>query len=209
MGKDIWKPGTVIYPVPAVMVSCGTMEEKNIITVAWTGTVNSDPAMTYVSIRPSRHSYQIIKERGEFVINLVTEKLAYACDYCGVKSGRDIDKFAEMKLTAKKGEKVDAPIIYESPVNIECKVKQVIPLGTHHMFLAEVVSVQVSDEYLDETGKFHFDKAKPICYSHGAYYGLGKKLGTFGYSVKKKEDKKVGKATKKPGAPKRKSKKKK
>ena len=191
MGKDIWKPGTVIYPVPAVMVSCGTMEEKNIITVAWTGTINSDPAMTYVSIRPSRHSYQIIKERGEFVINLVT------------------DKFAEMKLTAKKGEKVDAPIIYESPVNIECKVKQIIPLGTHDMFLAEVVSVQVSDEYLDETGKFHFDKAKPICYSHGAYYGLGKKLGTFGYSVKKKEDKKVGKATKKPATPKRKSKKKK
>lgn len=206
MGKDIWKPGTVIYPVPAVMVSCGTMEEKNIITVAWTGTVNSDPAMTYVSIRPSRHSYEIIKERGEFVINLVTEKLAYACDYCGVKSGRDIDKFAEMKLTAKKGEKVDAPIIYESPVNIECKVKEIIPLGTHHMFLAEVVSVQVSDDYLDETGKFHFDKAKPICYSHGAYYGLGKKLGTFGYSVKKKEDKK---GAKKPASPRKKAKKKK
>lgn len=209
MGKDIWKPGTVIYPVPAVMVSCGTMEEKNIITVAWTGTVNSDPAMTYVSIRPSRHSYNIIKERGEFVINLVTEKLAYACDYCGVKSGRDIDKFAEMKLTAKKGEKVDAPIIYESPVNIECKVKQIIPLGTHDMFLAEVVSVQVSDEYLDETGKFHFDKAKPICYSHGAYYGLGKKLGTFGYSVRKKEDTKGVKAAKKPASAKKKPKKKK
>lgn len=207
MGKDIWKPGTVIYPVPAVMVSCGTMEEKNIITVAWTGTVNSDPAMTYVSIRPSRHSYQIIKERGEFVINLVTEQLAYACDACGVKSGRDIDKFAEMKLTAKKGEKVDAPIIYESPVNIECKVKQIIPLGTHDMFLAEVVSVQVSDEYLDETGKFHFDKAKPICYSHGAYYGLGKKLGTFGYSVRKKETKKTAKSKKKSPSPKRKPKK--
>ena len=209
MGKDIWKPGTVIYPVPAVMVSCGTMEEKHIITVAWTGTVNSDPAMTYVSIRPSRHSYNIIKEKGEFVINLVTEKLAYACDYCGVKSGRDIDKFAEMKLTAKKGEKVDAPIIYESPVNIECKVKQIIPLGTHDMFLAEVVSVQVSDEYLDETGKFHFDKAKPICYSHGAYYGLGKKLGTFGYSVRKKEDTKGVKAAKKPASAKKKPKKKK
>lgn len=209
MGKDIWKPGTVIYPVPAVMVSCGTMEKKNIITVAWTGTVNSDPAMTYVSIRPSRHSYQIIKERGEFVINLVTEKLAYACDYCGVKSGRDIDKFAEMKLTAKKGEKVDAPIIYESPVNIECKVKEIIPLGTHDMFLAEVVSVQVSDDYLDETGKFHFDKAKPICYSHGAYYGLGKKLGTFGYSIKKKEDKKGAKGAKKPAFPRKKAKKKK
>ena len=210
MGKDIWKPGTVIYPVPAVMVSCGTMENKNIITVAWTGTVNSDPAMTYVSIRPSRHSHQIIKESGEFVINLVTEKLAYACDYCGVKSGRDIDKFSEMKLTAQKGENVDAPIIYESPVNIECKVKQIIPLGTHDMFLAEVVSVQVSDEYLDETGKFHFDKAKPICYSHGAYYGLGKKLGTFGYSVKKKEDTKTAKtAKKKPASPKKKPKKKK
>ncbi len=207
MGKDIWKPGTVIYPVPAVMVSCGTMKEKNIITVAWTGTVNSDPAMTYVSIRPSRHSYQIIKERGEFVINLVTEQLAYACDACGVKSGRDIDKFAEMKLTAKKGEKVDAPIIYESPVNIECKVKQIIPLGTHDMFLAEVVSVQVSDEYLDETGKFHFDKAKPICYSHGAYYGLGKKLGTFGYSVRKKETKKTAKSKKKSPSSKRKPKK--
>lgn len=175
MGKDIWKPGTVIYPVPAVMVSCGTMEQKNIITVAWTGTVNSDPAMTYVSIRPSRHSYNIIKETGEFVINLVTERLAYACDFCGVRSGRDLDKFEAMHLTAKKGEKVNAPIIYESPVNIECKVKEIIPLGTHDMFLAEVVSVQVSDEYLDETGKFHFDRAKPICYSHGAYYGLGRK----------------------------------
>ena len=186
MGKDIWKPGTVIYPVPAVMVSCGTMEQKNIITVAWTGTVNSDPAMTYVSIRPSRHSYNIIKETGEFVINLVTERLTYACDFCGVRSGRDLDKFETMHLTAKKGEKVNTPIIYESPVNIECKVKEIIPLGTHDMFLAEVVSVQVSDEYLDETGKFHFDRAKPICYSHGAYYGLGRKIGTFGYSVRKK-----------------------
>ena len=183
MGKDIWKPGTVIYPVPAVMVSCGTMEQKNIITVAWTGTVNSDPAMTYVSIRPSRHSYNIIKETGEFVINLVTERLA----------------FEAMHLTAKKGEKVNAPIIYESPVNIECKVKEIIPLGTHDMFLAEVVSVQVSDEYLDETGKFHFDRAKPICYSHGAYYGLGRKIGTFGYSVRKKEETKpVRKAERKP-----------
>ncbi len=186
MGKQIWKPGTVLYPVPAVMVSCGTMEEKNIITVAWTGTINSDPAMTYVSIRPSRHSYEIIKNSGEFVINLVTERLAYACDYCGVKSGRDIDKFAEMHLTAQKGERVDAPIIVESPVNIECRVTQILPLGTHDMFLAEVVSVSVSEEYLDETGKFHFDRTKPICYSHGAYYGLGKQLGTFGYSVRKK-----------------------
>lgn len=185
MGKSIWKPGTVLYPVPAVMVSCGTEEKPNIITVAWTGTINSDPAMTYVSIRPSRHSFDIIKESGEFVINLVSKDLAFACDYCGVKSGRDQNKFEQMKLTPKKGEKVTAPIIYESPVNIECKVTQILPLGTHHMFLAEVVSVSVSDSFLDETGKFHFDKTQPICYSHGAYYTLGEKLGTFGYSVKK------------------------
>ncbi len=185
MGKTIWKPGTVLYPVPVVMVSCGTEEKGNIFTAAWTGTINSDPAMTYVSIRPSRHSFELIKNSGEFVINLVTKQLAYACDYCGVKSGTDIDKFQEMQLTAKKGEKVDAPIIYESPVNIECRVKEIIPLGTHHMFLAEVASVSVSDNYLDETGKFHFDEAEPICYSHGAYYTLGEQLGTFGYSVKK------------------------
>lgn len=197
MGKDIWKPGTVIYPVPPLWSPAAPMEQKNIITVAWTGTVNSDPAMTYVSIRPSRHSYNIIKETGEFVINLVTERLAYACDFCGVRSGRDLDKFETMHLTAKKGEKVNAPIIYESPVNIECKVKEIIPLGTHDMFLAEVVSVQVSDEYLDETGKFHFDRAKPICYSHGAYYGLGRKIGTFGYSVRKKEETKPVKNRKK------------
>lgn len=190
MGKDIWKPGTVLYPVPVVMVSCGTEEAANIITVAWAGTVNSDPAMTYVSIRPSRHSYDIIKNSGEFVINLVTQDLAFACDYCGVKSGRDLDKYKEMKLTAKKGEKVCAPIIYESPVNIECRVKQIIPLGTHDMFLAEVVSVSVSDEYLDETGKFHFNDTHPVCYSHGAYFTLGEQLGTFGYSVKKPEKRK-------------------
>ena len=198
MGKAVWKPGTVLYPVPAVMVSCGTMEEKNIITVAWTGTVNSDPAMTYISVRPGRHSYGLIEQTGEFVINLVTEQLAYACDWCGVKSGRDVDKFQEMRLTAQKGEKVSAPIIRESPVNIECRVTQKIPLGTHCMFLAEVVSVSVSEEYLDSTGKFHLDAAKPICYSHGTYYGLGKKLGTFGYSVKKQTSEKPPRHRKKP-----------
>ena len=186
MGKDIWKPGTVVYPVPVVMVSCGTMEESNIVTVAWAGTVNSDPAMTYVSIRPGRHSYEIIKKSGEFVINLVTKDLTFACDYCGVKSGKDINKFKEMNLTAKKGNMVDAPIIYESPVNIECRVKDIIPLGSNDMFLAEVVSVSVSDEYLNETGKFEFQKSNPICYSHGEYYTLGESIGSFGYSVKKK-----------------------
>lgn len=191
MGKSVWKPGTVVYPVPAVMVSCGNIDgEKNIITVAWTGTINTNPPMTYVSIRPERHSYEMIKKSGEFVINLVTEKLAYACDYCGVRSGKDIDKFKEMKLTAVKGNEVLAPLIYESPVNIECKVKDIIELGSHHMFIGEVVSVSVSDEYMDKTGKFHFNKSKPICYSHGGYFGLGKQLGTFGYSVKKQDNKK-------------------
>ena len=182
----MWKPGTVLYPVPAVMVSCGSITgEKNIITIAWTGTINSDPAMTYISVRPERYSYNIIKETGEFVINLVTENLAFACDYCGVRSGRDTDKFAQTHLTAAKGSVIQAPIINESPVNIECRVKQIIPLGTHDMFLSEVVSVNVSDEFMDKTGKFHFDKTKPICYSHGQYFGLGRAIGKFGYSVKK------------------------
>lgn len=188
MGKNIWKAGTVLYPVPVVMVSCGKIDEtQNIFTAAWTGTINSDPPMTYVSVRPERHSYDLIKSSGEFVINLVTKDLAFACDYCGVKSGREVNKFEELHLTAKKGEKVDSPIIYESPVSIECKVKDSIVLGSHTMFLAEVVSVSVSDEFMDEKGKFHFNKSNPICYSHGSYYSLGEELGTFGYSIKKKK----------------------
>ena len=189
MKKQIWKPGTVLYPVPAVMVSCGNMEQNNIITIAWTGTVNTNPPMTYISVRPERHSYDIIKNSGEFVINLVTKDLTFACDYCGVKSGKDVNKFQEMGLTPKKGEQVDVPIIAESPVSLECKVKQIIPLGSHHMFLAEIVSVSVSETYFDETGKFHFNKSEPICYSHGGYFTLGKQIGSFGYSVRKKETK--------------------
>ena len=187
MEKQIWKPGTVLYPVPAVMVSCGNMEQKNIITVAWTGTINTNPPMTYVSIRPERHSYELIKESGEFVINLVTKDLTYACDFCGVRSGRDVDKFTEMHLTAKKGEKVDCPIILESPVNIECKVKEIVPLGSHHMFLAEVTAVQVDDSYMDDNGKFMLNNTGLIAYSHGEYLSLGEKLGQFGYSVRKKK----------------------
>ncbi len=190
MEKDIWKPGTVLYPVPAIMVSCKSPQgENNIITVAWAGTINSDPAMTYISVRPGRYSYDMIKSSGEFVINLVTEDLAYACDFCGVKSGRDIDKFKEMRLTPKQGEKISAPIICESPVNIECKVKDIIHLGTHDMFLGEVVSISVSKKYMSESGKFHFNQTKPICYSHGEYFGLGKSLGKFGFSVQKKKKK--------------------
>lgn len=195
MSKDIWKAGTVLYPVPVVMVSCGEynnseLTSSNIITIAWTGTINTDPPMLSISIRPERYSYDIIKNTGEFVVNLVTKKLAFANDYCGVKSGRDVDKFQEMHLTPVKGELVNAPIIYESPVNIECKVKDIIELGTHHMFLGEIKSVSVSKEYFDETNKFHFNKSEPICYSHGGYYSLGENLGSFGYSVRKNKPKK-------------------
>lgn len=187
MSKLIWKPGTMIYPVPAVMVTCGDISgEYNIITIAWTGTICSDPAMTYISVRPERYSYDIIKSSGEFVINLPTEKLARALDFCGVKSGCEIDKFKETGLTPEKGEMVKCPVIKESPVNIECKVQKIIKLGSHDMFLANVLSVDVDEEYMDESGKFHLEKANPVCYSHGQYYGLKQPLGRFGFSVKKK-----------------------
>ena len=185
--KEVWKPGTVLYPVPAAMVTVGDMDgEKNIITIAWTGTINSDPAMTYISVRPERHSYEMIKQSGEFVINLTTKDLVKACDFCGVKSGRDLDKFKECGLTAQRATKVKVPLIAESPVNIECVVKDIIPLGSHHMFLAQVVAVNVSSKWMDETGKFHFNDSKPICYSHGEYFEVGESLGKFGFSVRKK-----------------------
>lgn len=191
MAKITWKPGTMVYPVPAVLVTCGDAEENyNIITVAWTGTVCSDPAMTYISIRPERHSYEAINRTKEFVINLATEDLVKATDFCGVKSGRDINKFKEMRLTPEKASKVNAPLIKESPINIECKVTKVLELGTHHMFLAKVVAVNVDDQYMDDKNKFHLDWANPICYSHGQYYGLKKSLGGFGFSVAKKKKRK-------------------
>lgn len=177
----------MLYPLPAVMVSCQRAEEKpNIITVAWTGTICSAPAMVSISVKPERYSYGIIRDTGEFVINLTTERLTWATDYCGVKSGRDIDKFAELKLTAGKAVHVHAPIIEESPVNLECRVTQVLELGSHHMFLAEVVGVDVDSTYLNEKGKFDMNRAGMMVYSHGEYFGLGKKLGSFGYSVRKK-----------------------
>ena len=187
MGREVWRAGNMLYPVPAVMVSCARPSERpNIITVAWTGTVCSNPAMVSISVRPQRYSYNIIRETGEFVINLTTQKLVRATDYCGVRSGRDVDKFREMHLTAGKADKVAAPLIEESPVNIECQVKEVMELGTHHMFLAEVVAVDIDDRYLDTSGKFDLNKAGLIVYSHGEYLGLGEKLGSFGYSVKKR-----------------------
>ena len=184
-----WKPGTMIYPLPAVMVSCGeTPEEYNILTVAWVGTICSDPAMCYISVRPERHSYPIIKRTGEFVLNLTTESLAKATDWCGVRSGAKYNKFEEMKLTPAKATILNAPIIAESPVNIECKVKQIIPLGTHDMFLCDIVAVDVEESLLDEKGKLRMEKCNLIAYSHGDYMALGKKLGSFGYSVRKKKN---------------------
>lgn len=188
MAKIQWKPGNMVYPLPAVMVSCADKEgSSNIITVAWTGTVCTNPPMAYISVRPERHSYQMIRETGEFVINLTTTELAYATDFCGVRSGRDVDKFSEMKLTKEQGSVVAVPMIAESPVNIECKVREVQELGSHHMFLADVVAVHVDDQYMDEKQKFELGMAGLLAYSHGEYYNLGKQVGTFGYSVKKKK----------------------
>jgi len=178
----------MIYPLPAVLVSCGaTPEEYNMLTVAWTGTICSDPAMCYISVRPDRHSYDIIRRTGEFVINLTTEALARATDWCGVKSGKDVNKWREMGLTPVPATVVNAPLIEESPVSIECRVKQILPLGTHDMFIAEVVNVVVDEQYLDEKGKFDMVRAGLMAYSHGEYFTLGKSLGHFGWSVRKKK----------------------
>lgn len=184
--KALWKPGNMLYPVPAVMVSCKRDGEKpNIITIAWAGTIASSPVMLSISVRKERYSYDIIKETGEFVVNLVTSGLVYAADYCGVKSGRDVDKFRELGLTPLDSAYLSAPGILESPVNLECRVKQVIPLGSHDLFLAEVMGVAVDRAYLDEDGKFHLNDAGLAAYSHGEYFELGRKIGKFGYSVQK------------------------
>ncbi|MBF6627055.1 MAG: flavin reductase family protein [Proteiniphilum sp.] len=190
--KQDWKPGTMIYPLPAVMISCGsTPEEQNIFTVSWVGTISSDPPMCYISVRPSRHSYEIIKRNGEFVINLTTEDLARATDWCGVRSGKDHNKFQEMKLTPGKATIVNAPVIEESPICIECRVKEIIPLGSHDMFISDVVNVRADEQYLHpETGRFDMQKARLMAYSHGHYYALGNKIGKFGWTVQKKKKKK-------------------
>lgn len=186
MSKVQWKGGTFIYPIPAVMVSCGTMEESNIITVAWTGILNTNPAMCYISVRPERFSHDIIKESGEFAINLTTRQLAYATDWCGVKSGRDVDKFKAMKLTKEKANIISVPLIKESPVSVECKVKEIVPLGSHDMFVAEIVAIDADEKYIDEKGAFDISKCDLIAYANGGYYPLEKKIGKFGYSVQKK-----------------------
>ena len=201
MGKQLWKPGNMLYPLPVVMVSLADRDGRpNIITLAWVGTVCTNPPMVSISVRPERYSYPILKETGEFVINLTTKELAFATDYCGVKSGRDVDKFKEMGLTPIPASGVKAPMIKEAPVSIECRVKEIRELGSHHMFLAEVVAVHADERYMDENNRFDLNRARPLVYSHGEYLGTGKKLGTFGYSVKKRK-KAVPPKTKKTAKP--------
>ncbi len=190
--KEHWKGGTMIYPLPAPMITCGDIDgEYNIITVAWTGIISTEPPRCYISIRPERYSYKLIKESREFVINLTTSALAYATDWCGVKSGKDHDKFSEMKLTPQQGIKVKTPIIAESPINLECRVFDIREMGSHDMFLADILRIQATEDYINkQTGAFNLRKADPICYSHGKYYSLDRFIGKFGFSVKKIKKKK-------------------
>lgn len=187
MSKTMWKPGTFIYPIPAVLVSCGTFEKSNVMTVAWTGILSSNPPKVYIAVRPERYSYNMIKESGEFVINLTTENLAYATDWCGVKSGANVDKFKEMNLTKQKANFVKCPMIEESPVSVECKVSEIKDLGSHHVFIADVLAINADDKYIDENGAFDISKCDLIAYANGGYYSLDKKIGKFGYSVQKKK----------------------
>lgn len=192
-----WKSGTLLAPLPAVMISCGSLEKPNAITIGWTGIINSDPAKTYVSIRPSRYSYEIIKKTGKFVINLTNESLARATDFCGVRSGRDVDKFEKCHMTAVPAHELDdTPVIAESPISLECRVTDVVPLGTHDMFIADIVAVDVDPSLVDEKGALHLERAKLIAYSHGDYFALGRKLGDFGFSVRKKSTEKRRRAAK-------------
>ena len=187
--KQVWKPSVLTSPVPAVLVSCKSGETVNVFTVAWTGTLNTQPPVTYISVRPERYSYGLIKESGEFVINLTTEELARAADFCGVRSGKNTDKIEKMGLQMMPSSKVDVPLIAQSPVNIECKVRQIMPLGSHDMFIADIVALDISEKYIDENGRLALEKAGLIAYAHGDYFTLGKRLGGFGFSVRKKKKK--------------------
>ena len=197
MAKQVWRGGNMLYPLPAVMVSCASAAgEKNIVTVAWAGTVCTNPPMLSISLRPERHSYGLIRESGEFVVNLVTRRLARACDWCGVRSGRDYDKWAECGLTPAPAAKLElAPAIAESPVSIECRVRDVLELGSHHLFLADVAAVQVGESLLDERGRLDLGRAGLVAYSHGEYLELGRRLGSFGYSVRKRPERQAGRGS--------------
>lgn len=196
MAKIAWRGGALIAPVPPAMITCGTMEESNIITVAWTGILGTVPPKTYISVRPRRHSYPIIKEHGEFVINLATEDLIHAADYCGMYTGAKIDKFTACKLTKEEVPDFSCPMIAESPLSLACRVTDIVPMGSHDMFIADVVSVHVDESLIDENGKLHLDRAHLAAYAHGEYFGLGKKLGFFGFSAVKKKKKKATDKTK-------------
>ncbi len=187
MARQTWKPGTLVYPLPAVMVTCKNGEKENVLTVAWTGTICTDPAMTYISVRKERYSHDIIKESGVFCINLTTEELAFATDYVGVKSGKDENKFKTLGLETEPATQIDCPMLKKSPVVIECKVEKIEELGSHDMFMAKVLAVNVDEKYMDETGRFDMEKCKLVSYSHGQYYKLGERIGKFGYSVQKKK----------------------
>ena len=189
MKKVTWKPGTLLAPVPPALISCAHGGKDNLITIAWTGIINSEPAKTYISVRPSRYSYELIKQSGEFCINMPSSHIVRSIDFCGVKSGRELDKFAACKLTRQKATQVSCPMVAESPVSIECKVTDIVPLGTHDMFIADIVAVNIDERYIDEKGKFHPEKCAFAAYAHGQYFALGKKIGSFGYSVKKKKAK--------------------
>ncbi len=189
MAKVSWKPGTLLAPLPAVLVSCGTMEKANVFTVAWTGIINTHPAMTYISVRPSRHSYNIIKESGEFVINLTTTAMVHSVDFCGVRSGSKVDKLSVCSLHKEEASKISAPLISESPLSLECRVTEIKHLGTHDMFIAEIVAVDIEERFIDSKGKLNLQQAGLLSYSHGEYFATGRKLGEFGYSVRKKSRK--------------------
>ena len=189
MAKIKWKGGALLAPVPPAMVTCSDGEKDNIITIAWTGIVNTNPPKTYISVRPSRHSYEIIKKSGVFAINLTTEELVRAADWCGVYTGAKVDKFAKCKLSREAATEIDCPIIAESPLSLECRVTDIIPMGTHHMFLADIVAVDVDESLIDEKGKLNLQRAHLAAYAHGDYFGLGKRLGSFGFSVAKKKHK--------------------
>lgn len=197
MSKISFKPGNMLYPLPAVLVSCADKNTApNLLTVAWAGTICTNPPMVSVSIRPERYSYNLIKNSKEFVINLTTEELVYATDYCGVRSGRDVNKWEECRLTPIPADTVSCPMVKESPVNIECHVEEIKELGSHHMFIARVTAVHADEKYMDEKNTFHLNDSRPVAYSHGTYFSLGKPLGSFGYSVRKKSVQGKGKGKK-------------
>ena len=187
MAKVTWKPGTLLAPVPPALISCSSQGKDNLITIAWTGILNTDPAKTYISVRPERFSYNLIKESGEFVINLPSQHIIRSIDFCGARSGKNTDKFTACRLTKEKASVVGCPMVAESPVSIECRVTDIMSLGTHDMFIADIVAVNIDERYIDEKGKFHIEKCALAAYAHGQYFALGKKIGSFGYSVKKKK----------------------